>query len=166
MSDRARLRSLIHSSGTLLLSVLLRPELADEAAQILAELPAELVVLQTVFDRRLQVTELAAAVVALAFELVGVHRSAAGQAVGHPVSKLRRVAIGPLSDPKLTPGVWRELTKQEVRMLETMQDAKPAKARRVTQRPTSRKKTPSKKKTGAKPAARTASKPRRAARQR
>ena len=89
------------------------------------------------------------------------------QAVGHPVSKLRRVAIGPISDPKLTPGVWRELTKQEVRMLETMQDAKPTK-RRVTQRPTSRKKpaSTSKKKAGAKPAARTASKPRRAARQR
>src|SRR3954466_6495855 len=46
------------------------------------------------------------------------------QAVGHPVSKLRRVAIGPLSDPKLTPGVWRELTKQEVKMLETMKEPK------------------------------------------
>ncbi len=89
------------------------------------------------------------------------------QAVGHPVSKLRRVAIGPISDPKLTPGVWRELTKQEVRMLETMQEAKPVK-RRVAQRPTSRKKpaSTSKKKAGAKPAARTASKPRRTARQR
>ena len=30
------------------------------------------------------------------------------QAIGHPVSKLRRVAIGPISDPKLTPGVWRD----------------------------------------------------------
>src|SRR5688572_4743972 len=88
------------------------------------------------------------------------------QAVGHPVSKLRRVAIGPISDPKLTPGDWRELTKQEVRMLETMQDAKPSKPRRAAQRPTSRKKTTSKKKAAAKPAARTASKPRRAARQR
>jgi 23S rRNA pseudouridine2605 synthase len=46
------------------------------------------------------------------------------QAVGHPVSKLKRVAIGPLSDPKLTPGVWRELTKQEVKMLETMKEPK------------------------------------------
>ena len=54
------------------------------------------------------------------------------QAVGHPVSKLKRVAIGPISDPKLTPGVWRELTKQEVKMLATMQQAKPAKARRAT----------------------------------
>ncbi|MBV9497022.1 MAG: rRNA pseudouridine synthase, partial [Acidobacteria bacterium] len=47
------------------------------------------------------------------------------QAIGHPVSKLRRVAIGPISDPKLTPGVWRELTKQEVKMLATMQEPLP-----------------------------------------
>jgi 23S rRNA pseudouridine2605 synthase len=63
------------------------------------------------------------------------------QAIGHPVSKLRRVAIGPISDPKLTPGVWRELTKQEVKMLETMKELKkPVKARRTTARPVSRKK--------------------------
>lgn len=55
------------------------------------------------------------------------------QAVGHPVSKLRRVAIGPISDSNLTPGVWRELTKQEVKMLETMQE--PAKRRVVAKRP-------------------------------
>ncbi len=61
------------------------------------------------------------------------------QAVGHPVAKLKRVAIGPISDPKLTPGVWRELTKQEVKMLATMKDVKP-KTRRAA-RPTSRKKT-------------------------
>src|SRR5437763_561054 len=63
------------------------------------------------------------------------------QAIGHPVSKLRRVAIGPISDPKLTPGVWRELTKQEVKMLETMKEPKKAaKPRRVAARPASRKK--------------------------
>ncbi len=63
------------------------------------------------------------------------------QAVGHPVSKLRRVAIGPISDPKLTPGVWRELTKQEVKLLETMKEPKKSvKPRRTTARPTSRKK--------------------------
>jgi 23S rRNA pseudouridine2605 synthase len=63
------------------------------------------------------------------------------KAIGHPVSKLRRVGIGPISDPKLTPGVWRELTKQEVKMLETMQEAKKvAKPRRTTARPVSRKK--------------------------
>ena len=63
------------------------------------------------------------------------------QAVGHPVSKLKRVAIGPISDPKLSPGVWRELTKSEVRMLATMKDAKPVKERRpAAKRPASHKK--------------------------
>src|SRR5262249_27733615 len=61
------------------------------------------------------------------------------QAVGHPVSKLRRVAIGPISAPKLTPGVWRELSEREVRMLATMKEAKPAK--RAAKRPAARKKT-------------------------
>ena len=61
------------------------------------------------------------------------------QAMGHPVSKLRRVAIGPISDPKLTPGVWRELTEREVRMLATMKDAKAPK-KRPAARPASRKK--------------------------
>jgi 23S rRNA pseudouridine2605 synthase len=68
------------------------------------------------------------------------------QAVGHPVSKLRRVGIGPISDPKLTPGVWRELTKSEVRMLATMKDAKPPKPRRAPAKRTSVKRTPSHKK--------------------
>jgi 23S rRNA pseudouridine2605 synthase len=64
------------------------------------------------------------------------------QAVGHPVSKLRRVAIGPISDPKLTPGVWRELTKSEVKLLATQKDLKPVKARRApaAKRPASHKK--------------------------
>jgi 23S rRNA pseudouridine2605 synthase len=63
------------------------------------------------------------------------------QAIGHPVSKLRRVAIGPISDPKLTPGVWRELTKQEVKMLETMKEPKKApKPRHAAARPATRKK--------------------------
>src|SRR5947209_2406603 len=63
------------------------------------------------------------------------------QAVGHPVSKLKRVAIGPISDPKPTAGVWRELTKGEVKMLETMKEPKKTvKPRRTTARPVSRKK--------------------------
>jgi 23S rRNA pseudouridine2605 synthase len=66
------------------------------------------------------------------------------KALGHPVSKLKRVAIGPISDPKLTPGVWRELTKQEVKMLATLKDLKPAK-RRPAARPKSRKKVAAKK---------------------
>jgi 23S rRNA pseudouridine2605 synthase len=68
------------------------------------------------------------------------------QAVGHPVSKLKRVAIGPISDPKLTPGVWRELTKSEVKMLATVKEPKPAaKPRRTTtaaKRPASKHKKP------------------------
>lgn len=52
------------------------------------------------------------------------------KAVGHPVSKLKRVAIGPISDPKLTPGVWRELTKQEVKMLASMKEPQAAKVHR------------------------------------
>lgn len=35
-------------------------------------------------------------------------------AIGHPVEQLRRVAIGPLRDPRLKPGNWRELTAEEV----------------------------------------------------
>lgn len=63
------------------------------------------------------------------------------QAVGHPVAKLRRVAIGPISDPKLTPGDWRELTKQEVKQLATVMEPKEAKPPgRATRRPQSRKK--------------------------
>lgn len=62
------------------------------------------------------------------------------QALGHPVSKLKRVAIGPLSDPKLTPGVWRELTKQEVKMLATMQEpAKPKPRRTAAKKPAAKK---------------------------
>ena len=63
------------------------------------------------------------------------------QAVGHPVSKLKRVAIGPISDPKLTPGVWRELTTKEVKMLASLKEPKPPKPpRKVTKPPQSRKK--------------------------
>jgi len=51
------------------------------------------------------------------------------KAVGHPVSKLRRVAIGPIADPKLTPGDWRELTRNEVKMLATMQEMPKPKAK-------------------------------------
>jgi hypothetical protein len=83
------------------------------------------------------------------------------QAVGHPVSKLRRVAIGPISDPKLTPGDWRELTPREVKMLATMQEPAKPKARRA---PAARAASPKKtavnvsaaKKRGAAPARKTA----------
>jgi pseudouridine synthase len=39
------------------------------------------------------------------------------EAVGHPVRKLIRVGIGPLSDRGLRPGSWRDLTAQELRVL-------------------------------------------------
>lgn len=40
------------------------------------------------------------------------------EAVGHPVLRLVRVRIGPLSDRKLAPGEWREMTQAEVRKME------------------------------------------------
>jgi pseudouridine synthase len=39
------------------------------------------------------------------------------EAIGHPVTRLKRVAIGPIRDPHLKVGQWRELTPQEVRKL-------------------------------------------------
>jgi 23S rRNA pseudouridine2605 synthase len=75
------------------------------------------------------------------------------KAIGHPVAKLRRVAIGPISDQKLTAGMWRELTKPEVRLLSTTGEAKPKRAAR----PAARKKPVSRKATTAKSAKRTSS---------
>jgi pseudouridine synthase len=37
--------------------------------------------------------------------------------LGHPVKKLRRVAVGPLKLRGLQPGQWRELTRQELKAL-------------------------------------------------
>lgn len=39
------------------------------------------------------------------------------EAVGHPVTRLVRVRIGPLRDPALRPGEWRELRPAEVKAL-------------------------------------------------
>jgi 23S rRNA pseudouridine2605 synthase len=36
-------------------------------------------------------------------------------AIGHPVRRLVRVRIGPLTDRRLQPGAWRELTSDELR---------------------------------------------------
>jgi 23S rRNA pseudouridine2605 synthase len=38
-------------------------------------------------------------------------------AIGHPVAHLRRVAIGPIRDPKLKLGAWRELRADEIAAL-------------------------------------------------
>ncbi len=43
--------------------------------------------------------------------------------IGHPVDYLRRIAIGPLKDPRLKPGYWRDLTAAEVAALK--RSAKP-----------------------------------------
>ena len=40
------------------------------------------------------------------------------EAVGHPVRRLVRTRIGPLTDRALAPGEWRALTHDEVRALE------------------------------------------------
>ena len=45
------------------------------------------------------------------------------EAIGHPVSSLRRVAIGPIRDPTLRLGRWRELGAAEVRRLQTAASA-------------------------------------------
>ena len=80
------------------------------------------------------------------------------QAVGHPVSKLRRVAIGPISDPRLGPGDYRELTKSEVKMLATMKEAapKPKVTRRAPATTAKKKPAGAKKPAAKKPASRKA----------
>ncbi|MBI2213709.1 MAG: rRNA pseudouridine synthase [Acidobacteria bacterium] len=53
-------------------------------------------------------------------------------AVGHPVVKLRRVAIGQVRDATLEAGQWRDLTPREVRLLAAVEsEAKP----RATRKP-------------------------------
>jgi 23S rRNA pseudouridine2605 synthase len=53
------------------------------------------------------------------------------EAVGHPVRRLVRVRIGPLSDRRLPPGRWRALTQAEVRALEqAAASGSPARSRR------------------------------------
>ncbi len=49
--------------------------------------------------------------------------------IGHPVGRLRRVAIGPIADPHLPRGGWRELTEDEVDRLRD-QGSRPAKTRK------------------------------------
>ncbi len=59
------------------------------------------------------------------------------EAIGHPVTRLARVAIGPLRDTRLKPGQWRELTAAELRRLQ----AAPAPARGAERDRSSRGKT-------------------------
>jgi pseudouridine synthase len=39
------------------------------------------------------------------------------EAIGHPVVRLRRVRIGPISDPRIRPGEFRDLTQKEIAAL-------------------------------------------------
>jgi 23S rRNA pseudouridine2605 synthase len=52
-------------------------------------------------------------------------------AIGHPVNHLKRVAIGPLRDPKLKLGYWRELTPAEVERLQRAATKEPTTAARA-----------------------------------
>lgn len=45
------------------------------------------------------------------------------EAVGHPVRKLRRVRIGPITDRRLRVGAWRDLTYQEINLLKGLAEA-------------------------------------------
>ena len=53
------------------------------------------------------------------------------EAIGHPVTHLKRIAIGPIKDSTLKPGRWRNLTPEEVRRLQTLttKDTKDTKKR-------------------------------------
>ncbi|UDY36258.1 pseudouridine synthase [Dermatobacter hominis] len=59
------------------------------------------------------------------------------EAVGHPVIRLVRTRIGPLRDPQLGPGEWRELTQDEVRALERAAGPAPVPADRSEAAPRS-----------------------------
>lgn len=48
------------------------------------------------------------------------------EAIGHPVRRLIRVRIGPIADPGLSPGEWRELNPSEVRSLHAATGNRPA----------------------------------------
>src|SRR5580765_3108834 len=46
-------------------------------------------------------------------------------AIGHPVTSLRRIAIGPIRDPRLKLGHWRELSEAEVKKLQAATNGPP-----------------------------------------
>jgi pseudouridine synthase len=51
------------------------------------------------------------------------------EAIGHPVNHLRRVAIGPIRDPKLKPGTWRDLRDDEIALLKRAAAHEPRRTR-------------------------------------
>lgn len=75
------------------------------------------------------------------------------QVVGHPVSKLKRVAIGSLQDGSLQPGQWRPLEPFEIRLL--LKDEKP-KARKAPRKRAVTKKAPASKGPAGRPARKSA----------
>ena len=56
------------------------------------------------------------------------------EAIGHPVTRLKRIAFGPIRDPRLKPGEWRQLTAAEVRALQAA--AGPDDRRQITTKDT------------------------------
>ena len=80
------------------------------------------------------------------------------EAVGHPVSKLRRVAIGPVTSRGLEPGEFRALLPEEIEGLRRGRAAAPRNMRRVaSRRPRSR---PKQRRREPLPSARTTPRPR------
>ena len=57
------------------------------------------------------------------------------ESVGHKVSKLRRVAIGPLRDKKIPVGGFRDLSLAEVAALRALKPAARPAPRRMTTSP-------------------------------
>jgi 23S rRNA pseudouridine2605 synthase len=57
-------------------------------------------------------------------------------AVGHPVRRLVRTRIGPVSDSHLKPGTWRPLDQSEVRALARAANARPGSTRSRNRRDT------------------------------
>ena len=53
------------------------------------------------------------------------------EAIGHPVSKLKRVAIGPIRDDRLPVGAFRELSREEVAALKSSLRARQPSASRL-----------------------------------
>ena len=45
------------------------------------------------------------------------------EAVGHPVRRLRRIRIGPITDRRLRLGEWRDLTADEIRLLKNLAES-------------------------------------------
>ncbi len=56
-------------------------------------------------------------------------------AVGHPVVRLKRVRIGPIEDPGMPPGHWRDLTPQEIARLQRAAGLAPSAETSRRQRP-------------------------------